>query len=96
MIDPNHLAVLRLICQRLRAAPAQARAGLPKFKTPRFTRTMSQRLNMLISAGFMLERIEEPRPSNEPVKPCPDVQDAQVVAYFLHLRTRKSSEGVRS
>ena len=71
------------------AAPAAAKQGLRKFKAPRFTRTMSQWLNMLVETGFALERIEEPRPSDQNVAECPDVQDAQVVAYFLHIRGRK-------
>jgi ubiquinone/menaquinone biosynthesis C-methylase UbiE len=72
-----------------KAAPAAVKAGLPKFRTPRFTRTLSEWINGLIDAGFVLERIEEPRPSDETVRACPDVQDAQVVAYFLHMRARR-------
>jgi ubiquinone/menaquinone biosynthesis C-methylase UbiE len=71
------------------AAPLHVKLGLPKFKTPRFNRTISQWLNLLIETGFHLERIEEPRPSDETVRACPDMQDAQVVAYFLHIRVRK-------
>jgi ubiquinone/menaquinone biosynthesis C-methylase UbiE len=71
------------------AAPPHVKQGLPKFKTPRFTRTVSQWLNLLIETGFVLERIEEPRPSDATVRACPDMQDAQVVAYFLHIRVRK-------
>ncbi|MCA1628010.1 MAG: methyltransferase domain-containing protein [Acidobacteria bacterium] len=71
------------------AAPPETRQGLPKFKTPWFTRTLSQWLNLLIETGFAPERIEEPRPSAETVRECPDMQDAQVVAYFLHVRGRK-------
>jgi len=71
------------------AAPPHAKQGLPKFKTPRFTRTISQWLNLLIATGFRLEQIAEPRPSDETVRACPDMQDAQVVAYFLHVRVRK-------
>ena len=71
------------------AAPPQARQGIPEFQTPRFTRTLSQWLNLLIETGFCLERVEEPRPSDEAVSRFPNVQDAQVVAYFLQLRGRK-------
>lgn len=71
------------------AAPPEAKQGLPKFRTPRFTRTLSQWLNLLLAAGFRLEQIEEPCPSDETVRACPDIQDAQVVAYFLHIRGRK-------
>ena len=71
------------------AAPPQATAGLPKFQTPRFTHTLSQWLNLLIEQGFLLERVQEPRPSDESVRQHPNIQDAQVVAYFLHVRGRK-------
>jgi len=71
------------------AAPPAAKAGLPKFKTPRFTRTLSQWLNLLIDTGFTLERLYEPTPTDEIVRRCPDMQDAQVVSYFLHVRARK-------
>jgi ubiquinone/menaquinone biosynthesis C-methylase UbiE len=72
------------------AAPLEVKAALRPFKTPRFTRTLSQWLNLLIEAGFVLERVEEPRPSNETVQAFPRMQGAQVVAYFLHLRARKA------
>jgi SAM-dependent methyltransferase len=71
------------------AAPAEAKAGLPPFRTPRFTRTLSQWLNLLIDTGLLLERLEEPRPSDEAVRECPAVHDAQVVSYFLHVRARR-------
>src|SRR5260370_21757143 len=72
-----------------KAAPWQAKQGLRKFKIPRFRRTLSYWLNLLLETGFQLERIEEPRPSDETVAACPDLQDAQVVSYFLHMRARK-------
>jgi ubiquinone/menaquinone biosynthesis C-methylase UbiE len=71
------------------AAPPEAKAGLPKFRTPRFTRTLSQWVNLLIDTGFRLERLAEPRPSDETVGDCPAMQDAQVVSYFLQIRARK-------
>lgn len=71
------------------SAPPQARAGLPLFKTPRFTRTLSEWLNLLLDAGFVIERVGEPRPSDEVVRQALNLQDAQVVAYFLHIRARK-------
>jgi len=74
------------------AAPPEVTQGLPKFKVPRFTRTISQWLNLLIEKGFLLERVEEPRPSDQTVSECPEIQDAQVVAYFLHVRARKPGE----
>jgi SAM-dependent methyltransferase len=70
------------------AAPAHVRQGLPTFKVPRFTRTVSQWLNLLIETGFFLERIEEPCPDDETVRRCPNIQDAQVMPYFLLIRAR--------
>ena len=72
-----------------KAAPPHVKQGLRKFRIPRFTRTLSQWLNLLVETGFRLERIEEPRPSDETVTACPHLQDAQIVAYFLHVRARK-------
>jgi ubiquinone/menaquinone biosynthesis C-methylase UbiE len=69
--------------------PAHVRAGLPKFRTPRFTRTISQWMNLLVDAGFRIERLLEPRPTDEAIRAHPAIQDAQVVAYFLHIRARK-------
>jgi ubiquinone/menaquinone biosynthesis C-methylase UbiE len=71
------------------AAPLQVKQRVRKFRIPRFTRTLSQWLNLIVETGFMLERMEEPRPSDETVAICPKLQDAQVVSYFLHLRVRK-------
>lgn len=70
-------------------APPETSDSLPLFKTPRFTRTLSQWLNLLIERGFVLERLSEPRPSDDVVRRVPDLQDAQVVAIFLHVRARK-------
>lgn len=71
------------------ATPPDVRKQHRMFKTPRFTRTMGQWLNSLLDSGFAIDRIEEPRPSVETVRSCPRLQDARVVAYFLHVRARK-------
>ncbi len=71
------------------AAPPEVRNGLRRFRVPKFTRTVSEWVNLLIDTGFVIERLAEPRPSDETVRNCPDMQDAQIVAYFLHLRAKK-------
>jgi 2-polyprenyl-3-methyl-5-hydroxy-6-metoxy-1,4-benzoquinol methylase len=43
----------------------------------------------LVEAGFLLERFDEPYPSDEAIRARTSLQDAQVVANFLHVRTRK-------
>jgi SAM-dependent methyltransferase len=71
------------------AVRAEVRADTPPFRVPRFTRTLSEWLNLLIDTGFVLERLGEPRPSDEAVRERPRLQSAQVVAFFLHVRARK-------
>jgi ubiquinone/menaquinone biosynthesis C-methylase UbiE len=71
------------------AAPPEIREGLRAFRVPLFTRTLSEWLNLLVDTGFVLERLGEPYPSDEAVRKRPGLQDAQVVAYFLHVRARK-------
>jgi SAM-dependent methyltransferase len=70
-------------------APPEAREGLHPFRVPRFTKTLSEWLNLLIETESVLERLGEPRPGDEAVRERPGLQDAQVVAYFLHVRARK-------
>jgi hypothetical protein len=42
-----------------------------------------------VDTGFAVERMGEPRPGDEALRMGPQVQDATVVAYFLHVRARK-------
>lgn len=63
--------------------------SLTKFKIPRFTRTLSQWVNTLVQAGFIIEQMNEPQPSNETALQHPALQDTQIIAYFLHFRCRK-------
>jgi ubiquinone/menaquinone biosynthesis C-methylase UbiE len=72
-----------------KAAPARVKQGMRKFTIPRFRRTLSEWLNLLIETRFRLERVAEPAPSDETVRSYPGLQDAQVVSYFLHMRVRR-------
>jgi len=62
---------------------------MPLFRTPRFTRTLSQWPNLLIDLGFVLELVAEPGPSDHTVREHPVLRDAQLVAHSLHVRVRK-------
>jgi SAM-dependent methyltransferase len=73
------------------AALPEVREGLAPFRIPVFMRTLSSWLNRLVEAGFVLERFGEPYPTDEAVRERPGLQDAQVVAYFLHVRARKTA-----
>jgi ubiquinone/menaquinone biosynthesis C-methylase UbiE len=70
-------------------APEELRRKLPKFRVPRFYRTLSGWLNLLLDAGFTIERLAEPFADDETIRRCPHLADTRVVAYFLHLRCRK-------
>jgi ubiquinone/menaquinone biosynthesis C-methylase UbiE len=73
------------------AAPTEVRRQFPLFKVPRFTRTLSHWINLLLDNRFMLEHLEEPSPNEETVDKVPNLADARLVAYFLIVRVRKSS-----
>lgn len=70
-------------------APPEVGAGVAPFRIPQFTRTLSWWLTLFLDAGWHLERLEEPRPSDEAVRRFPRLQDATVTATFLHLRVRR-------
>jgi SAM-dependent methyltransferase len=70
-------------------APAEITKDLPMFRIPRFTRTLSSWLNLLIDSGFRLERFAEPRLDDEQLRQYPNMYDTQIIAYFLILRCRK-------
>ena len=71
------------------SAPPEVREGKRPFRVPRFTRTLSEWLNALLNAGFVLDRFGEPYPDDEAVRLRPRLQSVQVFAYFLHVRARK-------
>lgn len=69
--------------------PAGLMNSLPKFRVPRFTRTLSSWMNLLIEAGFALERFDEPHADEKTASRCPRVADTRIVPYFLLVRCRK-------
>jgi SAM-dependent methyltransferase len=71
------------------AAPEESRRQFPLFHVPRFGRTLSSWVNLLIDAGFAIERFDEPVPDEETLRRCPAVYDHRIIAYFLIVRCRK-------
>lgn len=78
------------------AAPADLKCKYPEFQVPVFNHTLSQWINMVIDAGFIIEQLNEPNPDDETISKYPALQDARLVAYFLHIRCRKSHTGISS
>ena len=71
------------------SAPPEITAGLRKFRTPRFRRTVSCWLTMIVDAGLQIERVSEPQASDEAAARFPKLQGTHVAPFFLHLRCRK-------
>jgi ubiquinone/menaquinone biosynthesis C-methylase UbiE len=70
--------------------PAELKARLPKFKTPRFHRTLSSWLNLVIDTGFAIEQLAEPTASDEVIAKVPHLADTRIISHFLIVRCRKS------
>ena len=71
------------------AAPDELKARYPKFRIPRFFRTLSEWMNTLIEAGFTISRIHEPAPSAEDVRRNPRLRADRLFAWFLQVQCRK-------
>lgn len=71
---------------RFTDAPAEAY----EFAVPRFDRTLSEYVNTLLGAGFVLRRLEEPRPSEEYCQAHPSQRGWRDHAgLFLHFLAEK-------
>ena len=77
------------------AAPAEQRARVSPFQEPRFHRTLSTWLNLVIASGFALEELGEPCADEAIAEAVPAVADTRVAPLFLHVRARKPGTGER-
>lgn len=75
------------------AAPAEERARVQPFHVPRFHRTLSQWVTMIVQPGFVIEALGEPMASEEAAAAEPTVADTRVAPIFLHFRLRKPLAG---
>jgi ubiquinone/menaquinone biosynthesis C-methylase UbiE len=63
---------------------------LPEFAVPNFPRTLSEYVNGVLSAGFQLGELREPRPTEEACKKYPALEKwRKHAAIFLQLRAYK-------
>lgn len=66
---------------------------LPEFEVPNFPRTLSEYMNELISNGFQLVEIREPRPTEEACKKNPRLEKwRNHAAIFLQIKARKATK----
>lgn len=75
------------------ALPAEERVRVPSFQEPRFHRPLSAWLNLVIAAGFILERLGEPCADEAIAEAVPAVADTRVAPLFLHVRAGKPGTG---
>ncbi len=61
---------------------AMARVKRP-WETPHWHRPLSEWSEMIRAAGFIIHRIDEPRPTTDQVKRRPELEDCLRVPYFL-------------
>jgi len=71
------------------AAPEELKRKYPKFRIPRFDRTLSEWVNTLLDTGFAIERMAEPTVDDAILRQHPNLADHRTVGYFLILRCRK-------
>lgn len=74
---------------RFGAAPAEEKARVAPFRVPRFHRTLSDWVNLLVATGFVLEHMHEPGVDAETAKAVPYLADTFAAPLFLHMRVRK-------
>lgn len=74
---------------RFGAAPAEVKAGAEPFRVPRFQRTLSEWVAMIVAAGLVIEQMAEPRIDAETAEAEPYLADTRVAPLFLHIRARK-------
>jgi hypothetical protein len=69
--------------------PAEERASLTPFSVPRFHRTLTSWVTMIVEARLVFEAFGQPKPSPEVALAEPVVADTRVAPIFLHIRARK-------
>lgn len=76
-------------CWWFSTLPDEERAKVAPFQVPRFHRTLSQWVNLIIASGLMIEELGEPCADAELAEAQPVVADTRVAPIFLHFRARK-------
>lgn len=76
---------------RFGAAPAEVKASVEPFRVPRFHRTLSEWVAMIVSAGLTIEHMAEPRVDAETAQAQPYLADTHIAPLFLHIRVRKGA-----
>lgn len=70
--------------------PPEVKSVVKPFRVPIFHRTLSQWVEMMVTARLVIEAFGEPRASLEVAATVPNVEDTRVAPLFLHIRARKA------
>jgi SAM-dependent methyltransferase len=70
--------------------PDAERRRTAPFRVPRFDRTLSSWVEIVVGAGLVIEQFGEPCASAELAAAEPVVADTRVAPLFLHIRARKA------
>ncbi len=71
------------------SSPPELKERYGKFKIPRFTRTLSSWLNLVLDAGFALERVCEPCPDEDLIRRRPEFACMRIVTWSLIIRASR-------
>jgi len=71
--------------------PAEERANVRAFTVPRFHRTLSSWVGMIVAAGFTIEALNEPMADEATAAAVPTVADTRIAPLFLHFQLRKAA-----
>ncbi|SIQ04535.1 MULTISPECIES: class I SAM-dependent methyltransferase [unclassified Bosea (in: a-proteobacteria)] len=74
---------------RFGAAPAEVKASAQPFRVPRFHRTLSEWVALIVAAGLSIEHMGEPRVDAATAEAQPYLADTHIAPLFLHIRARK-------
>jgi SAM-dependent methyltransferase len=80
---------------RFENVPEEERQKTEPFRVPRFHRTLSGWVHLIVEAGLVIELFGEPRVSVEVAKAEPALEDTLVAPIFLHVRALKPAEPPR-
>jgi hypothetical protein len=69
--------------------PPEERAEFEPFKVPRFHRTLSEWVEMIVQAGLVIQKLGEPSASPDVARQFPMLADTRVAGLFLHIRAVK-------
>ena len=71
------------------ALPGEERSKVSPFRTPIFHRTLSEWFDLLIGAGFAVEKLGEPSAGPGSASCQPVIDDTRVAPLSLHVRARR-------